>query len=396
MERRTAQRESLYEVVMYDPDTGTRAFLVVDSLQNGMAGGGIRMSPSVTLDEVRRLARAMTYKFSAVRVPAGGAKSGIVADPASPRKEQHLVSFARMAKPFLQEFYIAGEDMGTTAQDLARIYAEVGFSWARMAKEKMAQRGIELPIPDDFDPSSAGGENLEEILTGYGIAEVTEEACGLLGLQPTSSRVVIQGFGTVGSMTAHFLSQKGFPIVGVADVQGTVYRPEGLPLEVMLAARDAMGNIDRGKLDFSCEHLHRDRWLELEAEILIPAAVADTIHEGNVDQIRGRLVVEGANIPVTHEAEAVLHRRGVAVVPDFIANAGAAGGLGMILTGQVALDPGQILAELGRRLRETTREVLGRSLGEGRMPREVAVALAEQRLEGTSPFGTSGGRCLEE
>lgn len=379
-------RESLYEVVMYDPETGTKAFLVIDSLQNGMAGGGIRMTPDVTLEEVRRLARAMTYKFSAVKVPAGGAKAGIVADPSSPNKKAHLAAFAQMAKPFLRELYIAGEDMGTTAEDLAFIYRQAGFSWVKIAKERMAERGVDLPLPDDFDPSAHGGENLEEILTGYGVAEVTEEACGLLGLVPSESRVAIQGFGTVGSMAAHFLSQKGFPIVAIADIEGTIYNAEALPLEALMAAKDDIGHIDRAKLEFAFESLHRDQWLEVQADILIPAAVADTIHRENVSRVKAKLVVQGANIPVTEEAEAYLFNQGIAVVPDFVANAGAAGGLGMILTGQVPLDPGKILEELGQRLRDTTREVLSRSREGGIMPREAAIRLAEAHLQEASPF----------
>ena len=118
----------------------------------------------------------------------------------------------------------------------------------------------------------------------------------------------------------------------------------------------------------------------MEADILIPAAVADTIHSGNASQIQARLVVEAANLPVTEDAERSLFERGVAVVPDFIASAGAAGGLGMIITGQVPLEPQAVLTELGRRLRGTTRGVLSLSRRDRVLPREVAIQLAERRL----------------
>jgi glutamate dehydrogenase/leucine dehydrogenase len=119
---------------MRAPETGTEAYLVVDSLRSGFAAGGIRMTPDVTPDEVRRLARTMTYKFSAVGVPIGGAKAGIVADPGSPERGAHLRAFARLMEPFLRELYVAGEDMGTTAADLELIYREIGRSWTELPR----------------------------------------------------------------------------------------------------------------------------------------------------------------------------------------------------------------------------------------------------------------------
>jgi glutamate dehydrogenase (NAD(P)+) len=145
----------------------------------------------------------------------------------------------------------------------------------------------------------------------------------------SEATIAIQGFGSVGSGTARFLAQKGAKVIAVADVDGTIYQEDGLPVDQLIAARDELGSIDREKLDCSYEEHPRDDWLALGAHILIPAAVADTITKNNVQRITSRLVVEAANIPVTIEAEKQLHRLGVAVVPDFIANAGAACGFGM-------------------------------------------------------------------
>ncbi len=373
-------RKSLYEVTMYDSRTKTQAFLVIDTLQTGLAGGGIRMTPHVTLNEVRRLAKTMTYKFGAAKVPFGGAKSGIVADPNLADKKKHLAAFAHMAAPFLKTLYVAGEDLGTTADDISYIYKEVGISWVKVAKERMAERGEELHIPDDFRPSAAGGENLEEILTGFGIAEVSAEACNFMGLKQDQTRVAIQGFGTVGSMAAKFMSDKDFKIVAVADISGTIYHPDGLPLEKLLAAKDKSGTIDRAKMPQDCQILDRDEWLNLDVDILVPAAIGDAIRQDNVAGVKAKLVVEGANFPVTEEAERYFYQHGIANVPDFVANAGSAGGFGMLLTGQVPLDPGKILEVLASRLRETTREVLFLSKEEEISPRFAAIRLAEERL----------------
>lgn len=374
----------LYEIVMYDPNTGTKALLVIDTVNNGLTAGGIRMTPTVSLEEIRRLARAMTHKFSLVGVPLGGAKAGIVADPASPDKEAHLRAFARLAEPFLKELYIAGEDMGTTAEDLALIYRESGASWMELAKRKLAERGIALEIPQHFDPTDVGGHNLEEILAGYGAAEVTEEACTHLGLAPQKARVSIQGFGTVGSWTARYLAEKGFSIVAVADAQGTLYSPDGLAVEELLRAKDELGTIVRDKLtNCDYEELDRDGWPAVEAEVLIPAAVADAIHGENVSHVNSqvRLVVEAANLPVTERAERALFERGVALVPDLIASAGAAGGLGMALMGQVPLDPTAIMQELSLRMRRAVREALSMSEQYEILPREAAMRLAQTSLD---------------
>ena len=372
-----------YEVKLHDPQTETTAFLVIDTLTGGFAAGGIRLSPTVALDEVRELARTMTRKFRLLKIPLGGAKAGIVADPDSPRKEDHLTAFARLAEPFLRELYIAGEDLGTTARDVALVYREAGCSWFDVVSQRGAERfraaGIPLEDLKSLQPTDLQGVNLEEVLTGFGVAEVTEEACAQLGLKPEKSRVSLQGFGTVGGASAQYLAAKGFRIVAVADAQGLLYREEGLPVEELLAARDGRGLIDQGKLAFPFEERPREEWLQIEAEVLIPAAISGAVHEGNVGEVSSsaRLVIEAANLPLTPGAARALFERGVVVIPDFLANAGAAGGFGMLLTAQVPPDPMKVLAELKERLRSATRRVLIESERRGCPPREAAEVLAQ-------------------
>lgn len=375
------QRQPHYQIEMHDPETDTHAFLIIDTLRNGFCGGGIRMSPTVTKEEVHRLAQAMTYKFSAVDVPVGGSKSGIVADPNSADREVHLKAFAKMAAPFLKEFYVAGEDMGTNAADVGLIYNEANCSWFDVVKKHMGRDGATLSLTPAFNPTDVDGINLEEELTGFGVAEVTEEACDVLQLDASQTRVAIQGFGTVGSITARNLNQKGFKVVVVSDVEGTLYHAEGLNIDELFAAKDALGKIDRNKLASDYQSFHRDEWLGLDVDVLIPAAIADTIHVGNVSNIKAKLVVEAANIPVTEGAEKYLFDHQAAVVPDFIANVGTAGGFGLLLTNQVPLQVDAVFAELGKRMRKATREVLTLSRQDQVLPRDVAIQLAEQRLQ---------------
>jgi len=374
------QRQPQYQIEMHDPETNTHAFLIIDTLRNGFCGGGIRMSPTVTKEEVHRLAQAMTYKFSAVDVPVGGSKSGIVADPNGADREVHLKSFAKMAAPFLQEFYVAGEDMGTNAADVGLIYYEANCSWFDVVKKHMGRDGATLSLTPEFNPTDVEGINLEEELTGFGVAEVTGEACAVLQLEAAQTRVAIQGFGTVGSITARNLNQKGFKVVAVSDVNGTLYHPDGLPIDELMNAKDTLGTIDRAKLSGDYQSLDRDEWLGLDVDVLIPAAIADTVHVDNVSNIKAKLVIEAANIPVTEVAEKYLFDHNIAVVPDFIANVGTAGGFGLLLTNQVPLESEAVFTELGKRMRKSTRDILTLSQQDQILPRDVAVQLAEQKL----------------
>jgi len=358
---------------------GIKGYLIIDSLVNGLSAGGLRMREGLTEDEIERLAHTMTHKFAAMRIPIGGAKAGIALDPRHPAKAEVIKEFAKVTGPILAEKYIAGEDMGTTKVDMAHLYRCAELNPVAVAKKRMSLKGITIDLPDDFDPL-ADESNLDELMTGYGVAESAEEACAQLGLNLSGATVAIQGFGNVGSGTAQFLTQKGAKVVAVADVEGTIYRSKGLPIDTLIAARDELGTIDRGKLDFSFTEHPRDHWMSLYAQILIPAAIADTITKDNVKRVTARLVIEAANIPVTLEAERRLHRMGVAVVPDFIANAGGACGFGLVLSGQVAFDPPEVLHEIGKRIRSATAEVIEAGEKHNLLPRKAAENLAEAEL----------------
>ena len=373
------RRRSVYRLKVQHDALGFKGYVVVDSLINGLSAGGVRIREGLTESEVARLARTMTHKFAAARVPLGGAKSGIDTDPRRPDKQEVVESFGKLVKPLLAEMYLAGEDMGSTQADIANLYRSAGLSPIVVAKKRMSSKDITIDLPDDFDLLS-GGANLEELMTGYGVAECVEEACNKLLMNLPEATIAIQGFGTVGAGAAQFLTEKGAKVIAVADVDGTIYQEEGLPVDQLIAARDELGSIDRAKLDCSYEEHPRDDWLALGAHILIPAAVADTITKNNVERITSRLVVEAANIPVTIEAEKQLHRLGVAVVPDFIANAGAACGFGLLLSGQSKFDPPAILEEIGRRIRNATGKVIEASRKGRKLPRKAAEAMAEEEL----------------
>jgi glutamate dehydrogenase (NAD(P)+) len=371
--------KNMLEVTLYDPETGTKAFVVVHRLIGGVCGGGVRMSPNVTLGEVAQLARTMTYKFSAMGVQVGGAKSGIIFDPRSPKKKEADAAFGRMAMPLLSTVYTIGEDMGTSADDVTIINTAAGVDPIEMAKRKAEQRGVKLNLPENVEFSKLGGESFEEIITGYGIAEAADEAVRLLALELSGATVAVQGFGTVGSITARNLARRGAKVIAVTDIEGTIINKDGLDVEKLIAAKDQHGTIDRAKLDFPFKKDDRDGWLKADAQIIVPAAVAGSINEKNVKKVTAKLILEGANIPITPKAQEVLTKKGTPIIPDFIANAGAAAGFGLVLTGQCPVE--KVFEEFSKRIRDGVRYCVEESKRRKITTRQAAIELANKNLE---------------
>jgi glutamate dehydrogenase (NAD(P)+) len=335
------------------PRTDFKSILVIDNTALGPAIGGVRISPSVTTEEVARLARAMTLKNSAAGLHHGGGKAGIIASRDNPRIERFIRLFARQIREL--DDYIPGPDMGSNEQSMAWIYDEIG-------------RAVGLP-------EEMGGLPLDKLgATGFGVAECAEIACPYAGLELRGARVAVQGFGSVGKASARFLSAKGAVIVAAADTKGTIYNRDGLDVEKLIQTKEASQTVVHYK---DGTVLGAGEIFSLEADILVPAASADVINEGNVQDIKAKLVIQGANIPATKAAEEALHRKGVLSVPDFIANAG-----GVIMG---AMEYGRKIEKeafeaISARVRANTGLVLERSAGEKLPPRQVALGLAKERI----------------
>jgi glutamate dehydrogenase/leucine dehydrogenase len=342
-------------VLLRDPDSGTRAAVVVDNTACGPAIGGLRMEPDVTVTEVARLARAMTLKSAAAGVAHGGAKAGLMADPALPSrdKENLLRWFARAIRDV--RAYIPGPDMGTDELCMAWIHDEIG-------------RSVGLP-------AVLGGIPLDELgATGFGLAVAAEAAADALeGFTLKGARVALEGFGAVGEHAARFLAERGAVVVAISDRGGSVSDPSGLPVDELAAVKAA----GRSVAAFGGGRAGpREALLTVDCDILVPAARPDAVTESNVDGVTARLVLEGANIPVTPKAEAVLHERGVVCLPDWIVNAGG------LICAAVEYDGGtraEAFERIETRISANTSAMLERALREDRMPRAVAeeTALAQ-------------------
>lgn len=241
-------------------------------------------------------------------------------------------------------------------------------------------------IKDEVDrvvalPREVGGIPLDEIgATGHGLRHAIEVALEFTPFELKGARFAVQGFGAVGKNVTKFLVQDGAIPVAVSDSQGTIYNPNGLDIEQLLALKEAGKSVT----DYTDgEQLEPDAIIDVECDIWIPAARPDVIHEDNVDRLKARLVVEGANIPITHEAEKKLHERGILCVPDFIANAGGVICAAMEYQGATQAAALQTIEE---KLKRNTRQVLETATRDKRLPREVAVEMAQQRIEKAMSF----------
>ncbi|HLI87910.1 MAG TPA: Glu/Leu/Phe/Val dehydrogenase, partial [Ktedonobacteraceae bacterium] len=287
-------------------------YRVQHNINRGPAKGGIRFSPQVSLDEVRALAMWMTWKCAVVGIPFGGAKGGVICDP-------HRMSRAeleRMTRRYATEISlligpdsdIPAPDMNTNPQVMAWIMDTYSM-----------HRGYSVPAVITGKPLSIGGSEGRLEATGRGVQVVTREALLDLDMEPDNCSVIVQGFGNVGSVAARLLHEMGCKIVGLSDIRGGVYNPNGIDVHRALRHSREHGTL-AGLTD--TEPVTNDELLELPCDVLIPAALENQLTRRNAARIQARLVIEAANGPTTPEADAILNERGVTVVPDILANAG--------------------------------------------------------------------------
>jgi len=341
---------------VYEPSVGLKAVLVVDNIARGPALGGVRIAPDVSTEECFRLARAMTLKNAAADLPYGGGKVVMYGDPKMPleKKSQMLRALASALR--YTEEYIFAPDMGTDEVCMACIKDEIG-------------RVVGLPC-------EVGGIPLDEVgATGWGLFHATEVALQYCDFELKGARVAVQGFGAVGKHAARFLTRKGAVLVGAADSQGTVHDPEGLDADVLIRLKKEGKSV----LDYpGGEKLDCDAILSVPCDIWIPAARPDVINENNVHLLKAKLVVEGANIPVTEGAEKILYEKGILCVPDFIANAG-----GVICAASEYQGATRCTAfdSIEEKVRSNTEQVLEAAKTKGIFPREAAVELAVKRVK---------------
>ena len=344
-------REPYLRLHWKDSHTGARGYLVVDTLVGGLATGGTRMRAGCTLSEVEDLARGMTRKTTGFDLPIGGAKGGIDFDPRDPRADEVLTRFCEAMHPFLDRHWVTAEDLGVSQQLIDDVFdrlgmqqsyhAAIGRSADPTATAQRIRRGLNAEVP---------GGLLGDVIGGYGVAQACLAAAHARGREIERSTVAIQGVGTMGGGAAWYLHEAGMTVVAMADAAGTLYDPTGLDVPALLAARDRFGEIDRAHVPAYVTRLDRDAVLEMDVDVLVPAAVSYAITAENSARVIAPIVVEAANAATTVDAELDLTARGIAVVPDFVANAGAVAWAWWLILGEVDHRPENSFLRLGREM----------------------------------------------
>lgn len=285
---------------------------VQHSLARGPAKGGIRYHPDVTLDEVRALAMWMTWKCAVVGIPYGGAKGGVVCNP----KVMSERELERLTRRFTSEIVmfigpesdIPAPDVNTTPQTMAWIMDTYSMI-----------KGYSVPAVVTGKPIEIGGSLGRREATGRGVMLTTRDALNHLDMPIEGARVAVQGFGNVGGIGAQLLQELGCVIIAASDSQGGIYNPKGLDAEDVMRHKAETGTLVGYP---GTDRVTNKELLELDCEVLVPAALENEITEENADRVKARVISEGANGPTTPEADAILFDKGIFVIPDILANAG--------------------------------------------------------------------------
>ena len=309
------------EITLYIPvgmDNGTlevfTGYRVLHSTVRGPGKGGIRFAPDVSLDEVRALATWMTWKCAVVNIPFGGAKGGVICNP----QKMSKLELERLTRRYTAELSnwlgpekdVPAPDVGTNEQTMAWVMDTYAMHLGQATTAVVTGKPIEL-----------GGSAGRREATGRGVMMCCNRAIAKLGIKKEGCRVVIQGFGNVGSLAAELMHRNGYKIVGLADIGGGLYNEKGFDVPQVIdwvyRQRKALPDFPGGGVKMSSRDV-----LFQPCEIAIPAAIENQITEKNASQVQAKILCEGANGPTTSQADAIIDAKGIFTVPDILGNAG--------------------------------------------------------------------------
>jgi glutamate dehydrogenase (NAD(P)+) len=343
---------------VYDPKTKMKGFVVIDNTSRGPGKGGIRMTSTVSEEEVCRLARAMTWKNALADLHFGGAKSGIQADPKSmslEEKEKIVRSFARAIKELTPSRYIGAPDMNMAETEMKWIVEELDNKKVTTGK-----------------PMELGGLPHELGSTGFGVFHATKVAVEHLGLDFKDLKFAVEGFGNVGQFASKFLTKAGSKLIAASDSQGVILNENGINFEELLKTKQETGSVInfKEKSEFSI--------IDVNADILITAAQPDLIKNENVDKLKFKIIVQGSNIPMTYETEELCHGRNILIIPDFVANSGG------VISSYIEHIEGtkeEMFKLIEEKLTKNTKLVLEKSKEKNIPPRLAGLEIAKERIK---------------
>lgn len=370
-------------VKVYDPKVKMEGILVVDNTAFGPGKGGIRMTSDITEEEVYRLARTMTWKNALADIPFGGAKSGIklnglsgdeIKDPQKlkARKKELIQSFARAIKSLVPRKYIAGPDVNTGEREMQWFVEATGI-W-KSATGKPTDVCIPIIGKNGKNNGHRCGIPHEFGSTGYGVAQVTKLVAEMTHIGIEGATVSIHGFGNVGTFSYTYLTEMGAKVIAIADKSGVVFTRDGFDEKIM---KDLISNM-RSITDYPGGKKidPKDFW-SIPVDILIPASVTDVINESNKNTIKAKVIVEAGNIPMRENIEQELHKKGIIIVPDFVANAG---GVISSYAEYRGYQPKRMFKLVTEKITKAARAVLKQSLESKKNPRQVAMELSVAKV----------------
>jgi glutamate dehydrogenase (NAD(P)+) len=363
-------------IIIRNSSTDLNAVLAIDNSVYGIPAGGVRLASDISIDEMIRLSRAMSLKFCTYRMKIGGAKAGIWGDPRDKEKKEILLtSFAKAIEPFIKnDAYYPGPDMGTDDNDLYKMFSVMGVP--NLAPKKIGLFKQSIPV--------------EELFTGYGVINCLEVINNNLDKLTRVTRdmnkkpkVILEGFGKVGTALAMSLKEKGFILTGVSTLYGAIYDDDGLNIDELMRLKlecgDDLVNQYRSK---NLTKIPKEKLFELSSEFktdfIIPGARPDVINKGNVDKIEAIALVPAANIPYEKGTTDLLAEKGIIAFPDFVANAGE---VLAVLVNKVAKNADEIFEYIKSKISEKTLQVIQEANERGISPYDYAVEDALNELK---------------
>lgn len=315
---KSPERELVVSVPVVMDDGRTEVFQgyrVQHSSTRGPCKGGVRFHPDADLDEVKALAAWMTWKCAVVNIPYGGAKGGIRVDPSKLSKSE----MARMTKRYVAQILpIIGPERDIPAPDVNTD----GQVMAWMMDAFSMFKGYSVPAIVTGKPLDIGGSLGRMEATGRGAMLSLMNYLQKIGKNPENMTVAVQGFGNVGSIGAKLMEEQGFKVVAISDASSTIHNPEGINVAAAISHARKNRKTLKGYEEEGLQTITTEEFWALPVDVLFPAALENQINAGNADTIKARIIVEGANGPTTVEADNILAEKGVAIIPDILANAG--------------------------------------------------------------------------
>lgn len=370
-----------------DTETDAKGWLCAYNFVNHYCGGGTRMHPTVTKEEVERLAMTMGYKYKACESQTtGGCKGGIAYDYKKADAKDVLRRYLIAMAPYIKAGVSIGGDLGVDYADVLDILDDIGIglpATKEMKTDPVIIQGIK--DHDTLCGESYDGFLMYDMITGYGCAAGLDEAWKAMG-NKEPGKVVVQGFGCVGASMCNSLDKMGYKVVGIADANGIVECQDGLDVKKLIAGRKPKGELNQE--DFEPNYIWRSNseWLDVDCDIIVPAALEDVINKDNANDVKAKLIVEAANIPVTAEADEILKEKGVKIAVDFTTNLGGIRIYEVSVFGLVPCKPELIVKDTEDLVRKNTRLVFEKAEKEGKTNREVARELFTPDVFDTPDF----------